>query len=41
MPESKKALYYRLAIEGLVAANRGSVFWTKRDAMQLINLVRK
>ena len=41
MPESKKALYYRLAIEGLVSANRGSVFWTKRDAMQAINLARK
>ena len=32
---------YELAIDGLRSANKKSVFWSKSDAMQLLNLVRK
>lgn len=33
-------LHQRIAREGLASANKGNPFWSKRDAMQLLNMVR-
>ena len=34
MSESKKAKFLKTLKEGLSLANRGNIYWTKKDAMQ-------
>ena len=41
MSNQKKSQFYQIAIEGLKAANKGSIFWSKAQAFELLNVTRK
>ena len=41
MATSKRALWARTLATGLAQANRGSIFWTRADAMQTFHYFHK
>ena len=41
MAQSKRNIFNVTIKQGLGMANKGNVFWTKRDAMQSLSLMHK